>query len=317
MRFFCFMLSLLVPPSSSFFLTGPDTALSGESIQFNWTREAGDPVSFGLMQRSLAGNAPILSINGVPNEAGATTGTASVVFQTAGQIILSGVDQLSLDPAAPPNQLAPGKQLTIAESGSNLDTTTQVPPIEPTSTKPESTPDSTPTLTPTIPTTTSATTSPAPVTPTSSNQVADQPPVSFSSTTFGAGLVNPKPQQSTIRSTEPFSSPGENSADPSASTTPKTSPSEQDQSTVVPPHSEQNSQSLTQIPESPESSGTSIPSPAGQHAASRSGGGPNKQVLIAAVVTVFLLPSLSGGSSYSCAVSAPRLRADSIVSASG
>lgn len=77
-------LSLFVAHSISFSLTGPDIAQSGVPIEFTWTLDAGEPLSFGLMQRSLAGDSPILGIDGVTNSAGARTGTASVIFWTAG-----------------------------------------------------------------------------------------------------------------------------------------------------------------------------------------------------------------------------------------
>lgn len=77
-------LSFFVAHSLSFSLAGPDTAQSGVPIEFTWTLDDGEPLSFGLMQRSLAGDAPILGIDGVNNSAGARTGTASVIFSTAG-----------------------------------------------------------------------------------------------------------------------------------------------------------------------------------------------------------------------------------------
>jgi hypothetical protein len=81
------ILLLCVAHSLSFSIIGPDTAPSGEPIEFTWARADGDPLSFGLMQRSLAGDAPILGIMGILNSAGATTGTVSVVFQTAGYVV--------------------------------------------------------------------------------------------------------------------------------------------------------------------------------------------------------------------------------------
>jgi hypothetical protein len=77
-------LSFFVAHSLSFSLAGPDTAQSGVSIEFIWTLDDGEPLSFGLMQRSLAGDAPIVGIDAVTNSAGARTGTALVIFRTTG-----------------------------------------------------------------------------------------------------------------------------------------------------------------------------------------------------------------------------------------
>ncbi|KAJ7027099.1 hypothetical protein C8F04DRAFT_1399649, partial [Mycena alexandri] len=65
------------------------------------------------MQRSLQGNQPILSVTSVPNSGGASSGTATVVFETAGQVLLAVIQQQSLTSGETPNQLAAGRQITV------------------------------------------------------------------------------------------------------------------------------------------------------------------------------------------------------------
>ncbi|KAJ7915922.1 hypothetical protein B0H13DRAFT_1871665 [Mycena leptocephala] len=196
-------LSFFVAHSLSFSLAGPDTAQSGVSIEFTWTLDDGGPLSFGLMQRSLSGDAPILGIDGVTNSAGARTGTALVIFRTTGQIILSGVDQLSYNPAIQPQQFSPGKQLTITENTSPGGVQPPPPPPPP----PPTTAPSMSTTAPiskighSTPATFSMITPPTTIA-TAADSVStlssDGNPGSsiFPNTTFAAGLVNSKSKQS-------------------------------------------------------------------------------------------------------------------------
>ncbi|KAJ7824842.1 hypothetical protein B0H13DRAFT_1918927 [Mycena leptocephala] len=76
------------------------------------------------MQRSLAGDAPIVGIDAVKNSAGARTGTALVIFRTTGY-----------NPAIQPHQFSAGKQLTITENTSpgGVQPPPPPPPMPPTS----------------------------------------------------------------------------------------------------------------------------------------------------------------------------------------
>ncbi|KAJ7489017.1 hypothetical protein FB451DRAFT_1362036 [Mycena latifolia] len=205
MLYSLFTLSFFFAHSLSFSLAGPDTAQSGVPIEFTWTLDDGEPLSFGLMQRSLAGDAPILGIDGVTNSAGARTGTASVIFGTAGQIILSGVDQLSYNPAIQPYQFSPGKQLTITENTSPGGVVQPLPPLPPLPPPPPTTAPSMSTTTPIGPSTTAtfSMTTPPTTMVTSADSVStlssDGNPGSSirPSTTFAAGLADSKPKQST------------------------------------------------------------------------------------------------------------------------
>ncbi|KAJ7192836.1 hypothetical protein GGX14DRAFT_406049 [Mycena pura] len=96
----------------------PNKIESGTSVTVQWTRDDADPLSFGLMQRSLEGNNPILSVTAVTNDAGATSGIASVLFNTPG-----------LAPGETPNQLFAGTQVAVTRgnrgsSGPGVDTGT-------------------------------------------------------------------------------------------------------------------------------------------------------------------------------------------------
>ncbi|KAJ7913754.1 hypothetical protein B0H13DRAFT_2326006 [Mycena leptocephala] len=204
MLYSLFTLSFFVAHSLSFSLAGPDTAQSGVLIEFTWTLDDGEPLSFGLMQRSLAGDAPILGIDGVTNSAGARTGTALVIFRTTGQIILSGVDQLSYNPAIQPHQFSPGKQLTITENTSPGGVQPPPPPPPPPPTIVPSTSTTPPIfkIGPSTAATFSMTTPPTTIA-TAANSVAtlssDGNPGSsiFLSTPFAAGVLNSKLKQST------------------------------------------------------------------------------------------------------------------------
>ncbi|KAJ7061246.1 hypothetical protein C8F01DRAFT_1231169 [Mycena amicta] len=99
-------------------LSVPETVASGEPVSVSWLRTEGDPVGFGLMQRSLADDAPILNITPVLNNAGALTGISQVVFNTPGQVILSVTEDLSYVPGSTPAQLGEGKQLTVTNAAS-------------------------------------------------------------------------------------------------------------------------------------------------------------------------------------------------------
>ncbi|KAJ7064037.1 hypothetical protein C8F01DRAFT_1130150 [Mycena amicta] len=109
-----------------------DKFTAGTSVTVQWSRTSADPVSFGLMQRSLQGNEGILSVTPVQNSGEASSGSVAVVFDidTVGQVILSGISQLSLSSGESPNQLEAGKQLTILPS-SGSGTTTPPPPSQP------------------------------------------------------------------------------------------------------------------------------------------------------------------------------------------
>ncbi|KAJ7192823.1 hypothetical protein GGX14DRAFT_406035 [Mycena pura] len=91
--------SVFVSLSGAVTLSLPSKINSGTSVTVTWTRANADPVSFGLMQRSLQENQPILSVTAVTNDVGATSGTASVSFDTPG-----------LSPGETPNQLFAGTQ---------------------------------------------------------------------------------------------------------------------------------------------------------------------------------------------------------------
>ncbi|KAJ7027100.1 hypothetical protein C8F04DRAFT_1294966, partial [Mycena alexandri] len=99
--------------SRAFTLSLPAQIDTGAPVSVQWVREIGDPTSLGLMQRSLQGNQGILSVTAVPNSAGTSSGTATVVFETAGQVLLAGIQQQSLASGETPNQLSAGKQVTV------------------------------------------------------------------------------------------------------------------------------------------------------------------------------------------------------------
>ncbi|KAJ7347903.1 hypothetical protein DFH08DRAFT_866861, partial [Mycena albidolilacea] len=109
--------------SRAFTLSLPDKVNSGTPVTVQWSRDNGDPTSFGLMQRSLLGNQPVLSVTPVQNAAGDRSGTADVVFSTSGQVLLAVIAQLSLSSGERPNQLAAGKQLTVVPGSNLVDTT--------------------------------------------------------------------------------------------------------------------------------------------------------------------------------------------------
>ncbi|KAJ7303089.1 hypothetical protein DFH08DRAFT_826074 [Mycena albidolilacea] len=104
---------IFVELSRAFTLSLPDKLNSGTRVTVQWSRNNADPTSFGLMQRSLQGNQPILSVTPVDNTGGAVSGTVSVLFNTPGQVLLSTIAQLSLSSGEKPNQLSAGKQLTV------------------------------------------------------------------------------------------------------------------------------------------------------------------------------------------------------------
>ncbi|KAJ7105624.1 hypothetical protein C8R44DRAFT_886553 [Mycena epipterygia] len=121
------LLVALVDCAGAVTLSLPDKISTGTPIDVQWTRDTGDPTSFGLMQRSLQGNQPVLSVTPVANSAGATTGTVAVTFGTAGQVLLAVVSQLALSSGEKPNQLSAGKQLTVSVGVTFLDTTQTEP----------------------------------------------------------------------------------------------------------------------------------------------------------------------------------------------
>ncbi|KAJ7472100.1 hypothetical protein FB451DRAFT_1367926 [Mycena latifolia] len=102
--------------SSAFTLSLPDKFDSGTLVTVQWTRDSRDVFSFGLMQRSLQGNQPVLSVTPVENSNAASSGTTQVAFNTAGQVLLSVISQLSLSSGEIPKQLSAGKQLTVVPS---------------------------------------------------------------------------------------------------------------------------------------------------------------------------------------------------------
>ncbi|KAJ7103907.1 hypothetical protein C8R44DRAFT_858952 [Mycena epipterygia] len=125
------LLVALIDCARAFTLSVPDKISTGTPVDVQWTRDSGDPTSFGLMQRSLEGNQPILSVTPVENSAGVTTGTVSMTFNTVGQVLLAVVSQLALSSGEKPNQLAAGKQLTVSVGVSPIASppiTTQPPP---------------------------------------------------------------------------------------------------------------------------------------------------------------------------------------------
>ncbi|KAJ7433218.1 hypothetical protein FB451DRAFT_1380461 [Mycena latifolia] len=274
MLYSLFTLSFFVAHSLSFSLAGPDTAQSGVPIEFTWTLDDGEPLSFGLMQRSLAGDTPILGIDDVTNSAGARTGTASVIFWTAGQIILSGVDQLSYNPAIQPSQFSAGKQLTITENtspGGMVQPSPPPPPPHPTTAPGVSTTTPISKIGPST-TATSSMTTPLPTAivtaaDSASTLSSDGNPESsiFLSTTFG--LQNSKPKQSTtIPSLPDFTD--------SAVTTLS------GEATFI--------SALTTPPARPPISTTA---PSSQHATKS---GPNIHTIIAAVVTLVIVLIIGG-----------------------
>ncbi|KAJ7171510.1 hypothetical protein C8R46DRAFT_185830 [Mycena filopes] len=128
--FSLFFVLSLIHRSRAFTLSLPDKFDAGTQVPVQWTRDGADPTSFGLMQRSLLGNQPVLSVTPVQNSGGATSGTTTVVFDTAGQVLLAVIQQQSLVSGERPNQLAAGKQLTVVQGANNL----PVVPIATTST---------------------------------------------------------------------------------------------------------------------------------------------------------------------------------------
>ncbi|KAJ6473365.1 hypothetical protein C8R47DRAFT_1145313, partial [Mycena vitilis] len=115
-------------------LSLPDKFTSGTAVTVQWTRDGADPVSFGLMQRSLQGNQPILGVTAVENAQGASSGTVPVVFSTAGQVLLAAISQTSLTSEEKPNQLAAGKQLSVipANAGVAIPSSTSTSVVKPT-----------------------------------------------------------------------------------------------------------------------------------------------------------------------------------------
>ncbi|KAJ7472085.1 hypothetical protein FB451DRAFT_1559252 [Mycena latifolia] len=102
--------------SSAFTLSLPDRFDSRTLVTVQWTRDSGDAFSFGLMQRSLQGNQSVLSVTPVENSNAGSSGTTQVAFNTAGQVLLSVISQLSLSSGEIPEQLSAGKQLTVVPS---------------------------------------------------------------------------------------------------------------------------------------------------------------------------------------------------------
>ncbi|KAJ7840857.1 hypothetical protein B0H14DRAFT_1054535 [Mycena olivaceomarginata] len=217
---FFFVFSL----SHAFTLSLPDKLNSGTLVTVQWSRDNGDPTSFGLMQRSLLGNQPVLSVTPVQNAAGDRSGTADVVFSTSGQVLLAVIAQLSLSSGEKPNQLAAGKQLTVVPGSNLVDTTTTRTAVLP---KPLSTT--------TTPTTDSD--SPTQISSTTTALVSAPPPTSSTehSTSSLSHSINlsPSPTQSSF---SPSSSPASSSvqssfsssSSPASSSTPapsKSSPS--------------------------------------------------------------------------------------------
>ena len=76
--------AFVCPSRADITIDFPNKIESGTSVTVKWARDDADPLSFGLMQRSLEGNNPILSVTAVTNDAGATSGIASVLFNTPG-----------------------------------------------------------------------------------------------------------------------------------------------------------------------------------------------------------------------------------------
>ncbi|KAF7304066.1 hypothetical protein MIND_00638100 [Mycena indigotica] len=97
-------------------LTG-DRFPVGNIVLVQWSRDASDPQSFGVMQRSLQTDS-VLAVTPIANPSGESSGTVGVVFRTAGQVLLAPISQLSLSPGDTITQLEAGKQLTIVDSGS-------------------------------------------------------------------------------------------------------------------------------------------------------------------------------------------------------
>ncbi|KAJ6600534.1 hypothetical protein DFH09DRAFT_1128419 [Mycena vulgaris] len=114
-------LLIFVELSRAFTLSLPDKLNSGTRVTVQWSRNNADPISFGLLQRSLQGNQPVLSVTPVENSAGAASGTVSVLFNTPGQVLLSAIAQLSLSSGEKPNQLSAGKQLTVVPVSNAVD----------------------------------------------------------------------------------------------------------------------------------------------------------------------------------------------------
>ncbi|KAF7368313.1 hypothetical protein MVEN_00152600 [Mycena venus] len=165
-----FLLIFVEVSRAAFTLSLPDKLDTGTPVTVQWSRNNADPTSFGLMQRSLQGNQPILSVTPVDNAEGAASGTVSVLFNTPGQVLLAVIAQLSLSSGEKPNQLAAGKQLTVVP-GSN---TLNVPDTDTTTTTTSTSTRET-TLPPKAPSNTSpATVSPIQIQTTSSLTHTDQ-----------------------------------------------------------------------------------------------------------------------------------------------
>ncbi|KAJ7729467.1 hypothetical protein B0H16DRAFT_227475 [Mycena metata] len=119
MRLILLLVLSFIHPSSAFALSLPARIDTGTPTTVQWLLDHGDPTSFGLMQRSLEGNQPILSVTAVPNSAGASTGEISMIFETAGQVLVAVIQQQSLASGETPNQLAAGTQVTVIASTNN------------------------------------------------------------------------------------------------------------------------------------------------------------------------------------------------------
>ncbi|KAJ7103914.1 hypothetical protein C8R44DRAFT_808354 [Mycena epipterygia] len=89
------LLVALIDCARAFTLSVPDKISTGTPVDVQWTRDSGDPTSFGLMQRSLEGNQPILSVTPVENSAGVTSGTVSMTFNIVGYAAIVGPEKLT------------------------------------------------------------------------------------------------------------------------------------------------------------------------------------------------------------------------------
>ncbi|KAJ7209195.1 hypothetical protein GGX14DRAFT_453264, partial [Mycena pura] len=113
------LVSVFVCPSSAVVaLSVPSQINSGSSVGVKWQRGNSDPVAFDLVQYSDdTFNVAILAITPVNNSASENTGTASVLFDTPGQVTLGAFAQNTVSFATLENI---PRQLTIISDNSSV-----------------------------------------------------------------------------------------------------------------------------------------------------------------------------------------------------
>ncbi|KAF9264388.1 hypothetical protein L218DRAFT_987093 [Marasmius fiardii PR-910] len=111
----------LAPLTHSLQIHVSPTVTARSLTQVTWTRELGiDPTSFGLVPKSL--NADSGKFGALVSVlAGENTGTAQVVFPSAGQFMLFAVEETETANSQPTSTLASGGQVSSFEGGGVID----------------------------------------------------------------------------------------------------------------------------------------------------------------------------------------------------